>query len=528
MWQWLKDTVPPYATPKVVKIRDWRLGVVALLMRFLVFLYIVVYTILYNNRHLLATDIVGTARMTVQQPTRNGCNPLKPNCYSNYTAMIKLPYCDQYGKDNEISRDLAKIGMQHHCRYWDGTMFTKSYPMPGYFWAPSRVSQFKQDRGCRPSEENGWTCHDAQLYQTARHEDKGPAEKSFYIADFERFTILIDHSFFNPQTGKEGTSQHFKGFLDVAGVDDHIEVPDHPHSNEILPETFKIDQGFVASIGDLLRMADRRGADLLDVPYEYDGERQTRRWNGGVLRISVFYSNNRKWSPLGLGSISYTMKAEVMPNLEYKQQFVDERSKLENSGFRVVHDHHGFLIGVHVHGELSIFSFAYLLQVLTASLGMLAGITLAIDFMMTNVFPLREKLSLLKTQVSADMCKAEQIHQLKKTHYNHLSAQILDEAAKIMHKNIKEETKVDPLPDPHELVYLLMKTEQRLNRLDGLDEGNVRYIKGEHQDGTIPWIVKEEEAKWAESHNAYDPTDSSALLRKFTAKSNPLLATNQP
>merc|ERR1712137_1393309 len=110
------------------------------------------------------------------------------------------------------------------------------------------------------------------------------------------------NGFLNPRTAlsKQQSQAHSsapksKGSLRHAtGVE--VEIGPKPASTSGFPSAFAASFGDVISIGDLLRLADRRGPSLLDVRRE-DGE--TLRSEGAVINVHIEYSNEAKFDPLG-------------------------------------------------------------------------------------------------------------------------------------------------------------------------------------------------------------------------------------
>merc|ERR1719171_881576 len=62
----LFETHVPYQTHRVIKVRDWRLTSLNLIIKFLVFVYIVVYKLMYKCSHLVRVPVQGAGRMSIQ------------------------------------------------------------------------------------------------------------------------------------------------------------------------------------------------------------------------------------------------------------------------------------------------------------------------------------------------------------------------------------------------------------------------------------------------------------------------------
>lgn len=100
-----------YTTGRIVKIRDWRLGVLHWTFVLAIFCYIVIYSVALEQRYRLrALDIVGSTRLQLKSPNStyfvlpantsyctNGTAPPPPNSWP-YVQQFQFPcrYYDQY------------------------------------------------------------------------------------------------------------------------------------------------------------------------------------------------------------------------------------------------------------------------------------------------------------------------------------------------------------------------------------------------------------------------------------------------
>lgn len=182
-WGAHADELFAYETPKVVRIRDVRLGVLYYALVALILGYIVGYQIFYLNQHFQRRDVLGTTRMTIQQPTRGGCNPNDVGCLSDFPSLETLPYCKQYNGSSLVARKAQK----RNCIFADQHTLAPNGMIGDALLVPTRIDYSKERKNCQPGEENDWTCeneYDVDANATIN-----------YIADIEEYTIMLSHSF---------------------------------------------------------------------------------------------------------------------------------------------------------------------------------------------------------------------------------------------------------------------------------------------------------------------------------------------
>jgi len=187
------DTLFAYSTPHVGVIKDRSLGLMKMSLMLCIFIYIVIFNIFYKGNHFKIENVNGIARLQLQQPTRD-CNPMYVDCRSNFSSLEALPYCKQYS-------GAEPLNAVSECKYFDSLELP--IQTPNGILLPTYKEHFEQTRLCSPSAENGFTCDrkygfigkDGEV-QSGHH--MATSEGSFYVADFEDFTLLFDHSFRTP------------------------------------------------------------------------------------------------------------------------------------------------------------------------------------------------------------------------------------------------------------------------------------------------------------------------------------------
>jgi hypothetical protein len=99
MGGWNFNNLLSYKTVKYVAIRDWKLGALQKSLMLLIVIRIFAMDICMNCKHLKGLPLFGTATSSARQPTKDHCNPLNMGCDSDYTSLMKLPYCKQFKGD---------------------------------------------------------------------------------------------------------------------------------------------------------------------------------------------------------------------------------------------------------------------------------------------------------------------------------------------------------------------------------------------------------------------------------------------
>jgi len=218
------DDVFAYQTPKMVVLRDRKLGLTAICLKIVIFVYIFIWLILYQGKHLAIADVDGTFRVTLQHPTSDMCNPDDIDCTANYTSLENLPYCTQ-SPEPYVTRE-GEQGKKRECYIWDNIEAFVEHEQGALF--PTRVRRYDQVRGCVPSKENGWNCNGMPWIflkddgTPQDHEGEAKPMYDFFVSDIEKFTIMFDHSF-RRLGGMQADDHDMTGYwLDCPSGEAHI------------------------------------------------------------------------------------------------------------------------------------------------------------------------------------------------------------------------------------------------------------------------------------------------------------------
>lgn len=196
------DDTFAYETRKVVRIRDRRLGFLYYFLLLLILCYVVGFQIFYSNEHFKLKDVKGTGRITIQQPVKM-CNPNKPDCLSDYSALYTLPYCQSFqGQSDDVSEEFRR-----KCVFADQHSLTPFGMLEGNMLVPSRIDSQVEHRGCQPGDD---TCDNEFVL------DADP--EIIYVADIERYTVMFVHSFHRDTM--KGNNGQMQGFYYECEVDE--------------------------------------------------------------------------------------------------------------------------------------------------------------------------------------------------------------------------------------------------------------------------------------------------------------------
>lgn len=425
------DSLLAYNTPRFVSIEDRRLGCLYYILVLMVALWVVGFQIVYGNEHYKLFDVTGESRMTIQQPTKKGCNPRKPDCEDAITARSDLPYCAVYKGSSE-----KKLNHSSNCVYADMVELVPEGPQAGTLFVPSRIDTIKQERGCP-----GVTGHCSKLWKSAESKNKT------YVAGIEDYTLKIvssylrkgihGHSFQHTgyyyecrsASGKvvktdpcEGTltMQEIKCFpsdakcaaargakpstwrrpgrppLNLNGL---VEVADQAHRpkpragrhNSSVDSLLQVDEAstsdqsensegvFAIRGGDIFTMNKLLELAGLDLDSSMGSEGTPLRERGTAITVNIEYTN--LW-PGGMflekPQVGYVYRVVEQPIDEVKEE-IYAKLQPRNANQRIILNRHGVHLAAKVTGSFGVFDPVYLLIMLTTSLALLGAARTCVD-----------------------------------------------------------------------------------------------------------------------------------------------------
>lgn len=168
-----------YETVKYVNIKDSRLAILRSVLLVAIVLYVGVFEMWGQGGWLEASPVVGVVRFSLQQPTSNNCDPNNDNtCRNEFEPLTELSYCRQA---TEMEDKSTYRGNVYPCEIYEATnaqiVSEKSIAII------TRASARKEELVCGT---NDTVC--------PRTYNATSAERKFYTAQSEAFTILFDHS----------------------------------------------------------------------------------------------------------------------------------------------------------------------------------------------------------------------------------------------------------------------------------------------------------------------------------------------
>mmetsp|Transcript_21495 Transcript_21495/g.50031 ORF Transcript_21495/g.50031 Transcript_21495/m.50031 type:complete len:521 (+) Transcript_21495:56-1618(+) len=461
------DEVFAYQTPKIVVLKDRKLGFIALTLKLLIFVYIFAYVVMFQGKHLSMADVEGIYTISVRNPTADMCNPFRLGCKANYTSLVNLPYCrespEPYGNDHT----------KRECQIWDSVEAT--LPAEDGMLLPTRIRRYDQVRSCEPKRENGWTCStspyeylgsDGRVEEASSdvHDDKVMPKYDTFITDIEHFIVHIDHGF-RRKGGLQADDISMNGkyyscpdpsmlsrncdlkqipcvhnacpagalqpranggsllarpkhglrygastvAFDNRGLASQ-EVAPNKLANELLSATghkaVSLHKGDVFTLESLLQLA--------NVNLDDNGEEMgdTLRASGLVLVIHIEYSNCPAGAFLGFMVTPwrtpppfYKYRMSTRKAQEYKQirTFDDPASRT-----RSIRIYNGVRVVIEQTGIIALWDTAHFLVTMTTALGLMAVANTLTDLMMTYLLPRSVEYTKRKYVTSKDFCPEDE------------------------------------------------------------------------------------------------------------------------
>uniref|UniRef100_A0A7S4S0U2 Uncharacterized protein n=1 Tax=Alexandrium monilatum TaxID=311494 RepID=A0A7S4S0U2_9DINO len=443
-----------YKAPKYVEVRSLNLGVLSKIPYLCIFLYIVVWQILLENRHMMSSGPAGMARLQLQRPTARHCNPNHRDCLADFTPISGLEYCLPNHEDvsSKVSaRQGEKAGGRLPCWYMDEKQMNRVGFQHFTLMVPTRITRQKQKStgNCGPDSKKA--CKNV-------FEFTDDEEESVYVADVERFTLLIETAFTLPPEDlsktpvRRGASNDFPGFWEVcedtslhedcrlekipclmAGCDGESSLADRRLVNRRLRGAgeanssalqeredtvqarrlsadkesdrewsfFGLPFGDVISMGELLQIA---GVDL---DRDTDTHGESRRSTGIALQIDISFDNHGRYhwnnplrSAFGKFPVKYTYRVSKLPFQTYK-----EVSEEDEDGSRVLIDKHGIFVNVNIEGSIRYFDITQTLLILTTGLSLLAGAHAFVNCFASYVWKFKDEFKMEKNDRSRNYDK---------------------------------------------------------------------------------------------------------------------------
>lgn len=346
LWDKIKQLDPDqlfaYNTFKTVRIQDKRLGLLHYGFLFFVILYILVYTLLIEKKYLLTDTPQGSFRVTLRRP-------------SEPTPLGDLPYCSQTAPS-------YRNFTNYPCYYYDEELVVFPVTEQSAMLAATRITETYKNLTCNWDDP---TC----TY------DEYERQFAFYIADLERFTLMIDHAIYATNLDIQRNAQQMKG--EILGLDGEPLIYESPNQVGIPGEL---------DIMEMKLLFEAAGLQDLDFDCEVDGtdydDPKTCRFTGIVLLVIIDYSNTFSFNT---GDIRYKISVRQVQKTQFKSEqqiFYDDfpNSLLE-------WNRHGVRLLFKMTGTVGTFDFQTLLINIIAGAALVSFAAIAVDVMAIYLLP---------------------------------------------------------------------------------------------------------------------------------------------
>eukprot|EP00451_Oxyrrhis_marina_P030928 CAMPEP_0204363962 /NCGR_PEP_ID=MMETSP0469-20131031/40759_1 /ASSEMBLY_ACC=CAM_ASM_000384 /TAXON_ID=2969 /ORGANISM="Oxyrrhis marina" /LENGTH=622 /DNA_ID=CAMNT_0051352777 /DNA_START=5 /DNA_END=1873 /DNA_ORIENTATION=+ len=308
----------------MVYIRNWKLGILNLVVKLGILAFILIKTIWYDCAHLPEFPANGFARLSMLHPV-DDCDPYDPTCHARFQTVDKLPYCTQFAGDPfmagqsqddwrpSVKSDAASMkrlkSMFEHdvtrpaepkkrrmaaakrnateglfppigtlftearvCKYFDHIRLTWQPKIANSFFIPTRYQRITQKlnpdcydpavHGVKGDDGSSDRFYCSKAYTTTERED-------YYVADIENFKLTFLHQFESTSTGLHGNQLMYRGFLGKCDTNhpkdiySDCEIFPVPNSvGEVAPE----DEAIAGNSSQFPSMTqDDEGADTISV-----------------------------------------------------------------------------------------------------------------------------------------------------------------------------------------------------------------------------------------------------------------------
>lgn len=376
--------------------------------------YVIGWTLVYQKRYLLLEKPVGTVRVSLLEPPTRPPPAQLPYCVMNPSAQVLDDVEGQGADGGNASFLIHKLP----CRYWDALQTL--YP-------PLEASAMFVSTRVQASTENLVNKHNASLPCNDDMLDPdcvytSSPDSTFFIADPENFTIMIDHSVYAPRVGIQRDGTSLRG-----------ELRDHDGN----PFEFSCDTNTsVECVGkkgkpDLLRLGTLlRAANVLDLDAETDfrsskpnATSESFRFAGLQLIVFVTYTNTETYN---LYDVEYFYEVVRINKTEFKTL---QPVTSKNISSRLVYNRHGVRIFFVQTGELGRFDFQTMLLSFVSGLGLLALSTLIVDIIAIRLMPQKMIYRHFKFEETEDMLPEKRVSESSEKSPRSMKNPLLSEPA---------------------------------------------------------------------------------------------------
>jgi len=363
-WTKTKDVINGllvYDTVSIVRINDKRLAILHYLCMIIIVFYIVVYTVYLNQAYYRIEAPIGTVRI----------NPMAPAERDNdtWTPIQDLNYCRTENRTSYHNFSLL------NCKYFDSAIDVFPQAVDSTITIASRINYSLQNATNKDFDDpnSSWVIDNTELY---------------FLADIERFTLQIDHTFYAPNLDIQNNAREITGKI----------VYDKDGKNEV-----KLCYPDIETVGrktetDIISVCTLLKAAKVDIDAESVQPGKSIRYSGAIFLVFLDYKNNVDL--LFRKQTRYTVQVKMISNTQYKAVQAVYTKKLES---RTVYDRHGLHFVFLQTGQIVKFDFQVLLLSLVSGMGMLAVSTTIVDLVSTKVLGNKDVVSNLKYRTTPNL-----------------------------------------------------------------------------------------------------------------------------
>jgi len=354
-----------YDTVSVVRIKDKRLALLHYACLVGILIYIIIYTVWWNQAFYAYEAPVGTVRINpMAPPERTG---------DRWKDIADLPYCKYGNRTSLHGYNLL------NCKYYDSAIDVFPQAVDSSISIATRIKFSTQTTNNTEFDTP----------DTAWNDDENSTD-IYYLADIERFTLQIDHTFFAPTLGIQHNARELPGrFINIS--DSHDEDIGKP----ILPDVEKI--GLI-NVTDIIAVGTLLNAAGIDIDAVSVQEGECIRYSGAIFLVVLDYQNSvdHFFRP----NTHYTIHVELINNTEYKAVQAVYTKKLQS---RTIYNRHAIHFVFLQTGKLVKFDFQVLLLSFVSGMGMFAFSTLIVDFISTKLLGSKEVVTNLKYKTTTNL-----------------------------------------------------------------------------------------------------------------------------
>ena len=395
-----------YETVKYVHIEDARLGSLRLLFLLAIAAYVGIVEMAQIGGYLEANTVVGVVRFSLQQPTKDRCDPSTEGCINEFLPLNELEYCQQ--AKNKTSNNYP--GNIYDCHIYEAVNTQVVRETSMVIW--TRAITHNQSLVCDGSTDSGvMTCP-----RTYENEDRHAPSRPFYIAQSEGFTIMLEHSVTASQICERKTREHYSCSAQASQYQGRL----YTNQGGLCRQEFAKNNSFAWPRGVQLKPhapcyvganSTNKDQDFfsLDVLFRATGFSlddcvdsnqnstetvcTTYRESGATLLLNVVWNDFRSFK--GLVEPFYYYSPQLIGD-SYKESIPFYHSYRSS---RTLMRAHGVKVAVVLAGSFHQFQILPFLITLTTAVGLLAVSTTVVDSLMLYVLPEKERYHQVKYEL---------------------------------------------------------------------------------------------------------------------------------